>query len=538
MYGTTSTFADNLNLDLAWKRVMHSHKDRSFVSHPFIDSWLDFSRNDWLDHLRSRLRSGYSPTIPTTCWVPKGNNLCRQGVILTPQDETIYFALIDFMLPQISTYVYDSETVALHPRLVREHSGIKLVEHYKRQWAHFRDVSLDYLNNGYPFMVKTDITSFYSSISIKNLFSILMGLGIEREACNLLSKCLNTWAGDSSTGIPQGYIPSDILSLVFLAETDITLQRSGVNHMRYSDDIRIFAVSDKEARSKLHELDRLLLSRRLSLNSAKTRILYGSAAVLEVRGHGAKIETLNHTFGSMYGNVVPGIGPYTPFWEVEEAILGSKVNEFTRPIIENMFDNLIEDYENGDLNTSLLRYLLPWLRALNSSHAIEPCKKIIVTHPNEAKTILKYFKKFSKDKNLVDFLLLYANDTETVYEYSLFEIAKWLYETGSAQREVIQWAVNLVKGNYSPYVKSYALAILGRSGDHTDLEFLYERYHSGLDEIGKAETLHSISRMEPSRRNRFYNQVENEGFFIRMALKYVRASSHDFDLLFPTHKSA
>ncbi|MDG7001829.1 MAG: hypothetical protein JRN15_22255 [Nitrososphaerota archaeon] len=523
-----------LNLELAWKRVMHYHKDRTFVTNPFLDSWLDFSRADWLGHVGQRLFNGYEPTPPTSCWIPKEGGLCRPGVVLSPEDEIVFYTLLDAMLPEISIYVQQVESVALHPRLVRDISRVSLLEYYKNQWKYFRSKSTELLNNGLPYMVNTDITSFYSSINIKSLISIMADLNIAQELRALLAKCLNTWSHNLASGIPQGFMPSDVLSLVFLAETDVELRRSGISHLRYSDDIRIFAATETEAKRYLHKLDCLLLRRGLWLNSSKTEILHGEKAISKISAQGKQIDAVNRDFMDIYRTEMPMIGPYTPFWEIAAQIPHSQATPEARVKAEQRFDEFMSSYQGGNFDRSLFHFLLPWLGALDSPHAIEPCKEILPSHPSEANYILKYFKKFHNNHDIAQFLMDLAIGPNLIYDHTRYEIAKWLYEVGYTGRSAVQWARSLLEGQKHDYLKAYAMAIIGRAGDRADWEYLFRRYHDGLNDISKAETIHSIARMELSRRNGFYRQVENESFFTKMAVKYVKALSGNINLLFPT----
>ena len=408
------------NIELAWQRVKHSHKDRTFITNPFLDSWLDFSRTDWLPHLYDKLDPYYKPSLPTRCWVPKGNNLCRPGVILRPEDEVVYFSLVDIMLPNISKYVEKVESVALYPRLTRNAGEVNLLEYYQKQWNRFRSESKELLTNGFPYMVRTDITAFYSNVNIKELISILTSLEVSKEVRDILSECLNTWSLNQSTGIPQGFIPSDILSLTYLAKTDMELQRSGIKHLRYSDDIRIFAASESDARKNLHELDCQLLACGLSLNSSKTIILNKEEAMSEVESHGEEIENISQNFRDVYKKDMPDIGPYTPFWEIEAIIPNSDATPEAKEAAERHFDGFTRSYNNnkGEFDKSLFHLLLAWLKALDSPYAIETCKEILKSRPHEAKDILKYFKKFHNDDSIVSYLLDISNNAQTAFSIS------------------------------------------------------------------------------------------------------------------------
>src|SRR5205085_1731936 len=72
--------------------------------------------------------------------------------------------------------------------------------------------------------------------------------------------------------------PSHVFGEFYLDPIDRTLSAYGIDHIRYLDDIRIFANSYKAAKQQLQELSRLLRDRGLNLQTAKTEILSASKA--------------------------------------------------------------------------------------------------------------------------------------------------------------------------------------------------------------------------------------------------------------------
>jgi hypothetical protein len=52
------TAFDELDLDLAWRRLKHDRPDRTFVSHPFLMEIIESDLEAWINTIRMRCRGG------------------------------------------------------------------------------------------------------------------------------------------------------------------------------------------------------------------------------------------------------------------------------------------------------------------------------------------------------------------------------------------------------------------------------------------------------------------------------------------------
>ena len=92
-----------------------------------------------------------------------------------------------------------------------------------------------------------------------------------------MENCLNKWSGsrDSYTpnvGIPQTSITSPLISNLLLHHIDEAIITSSLRYYRYIDDIRIYGYKIDEMEQVLVDLELMLKSINLTLNSSKTRI--------------------------------------------------------------------------------------------------------------------------------------------------------------------------------------------------------------------------------------------------------------------------
>jgi len=135
----------------------------------------------------------------------------------------------------------------------------------------------------YAMLLKTDLSSFYDSISHEHLINSLMReflLKKDDPIVILLSNMLRIKHVYSASdeplevihGITIGPLGNQILSNLILNQIDHILQTfPGVEYGRYVDDIRIFGNDVNTIKHALNELQRELYNIGLNINGAKTK---------------------------------------------------------------------------------------------------------------------------------------------------------------------------------------------------------------------------------------------------------------------------
>ncbi len=131
-------------------------------------------------------------------------------------------------------------------------------------------------------VAKTDVSSFYEHVDVNILSDELTSLLGERPVLNLLRTFLCNFAEQNQVwGLPQGTDASGTLANVYLLPVDRHLQDSGLEFLRYSDDILIFGGSWNALRMHLLSITQILRGRRLHLASSKTKIVQGKDVLAE-----------------------------------------------------------------------------------------------------------------------------------------------------------------------------------------------------------------------------------------------------------------
>jgi hypothetical protein len=118
-----------------------------------------------------------------------------------------------------------------------------------------------------------DVRCCFASISPDRVGATLRGLGV--EASGELERFLRGLEPDGVLGLPVGPEPSAVLANAVLGSVDRALERAGVPHLRWVDDV-VLATDDPTAalevlRSSLEEIG-------LRLNDDKTRVLTDARA--------------------------------------------------------------------------------------------------------------------------------------------------------------------------------------------------------------------------------------------------------------------
>ena len=146
-------------------------------------------------------------------------------------------------------------------------------------------------------LLKTDISSFYDSISHEYLLSALSKeINLEKDSVFMLlfSKILkfkicyySIVDGRlnevyNSQGIPIGNEAEGFIANIFLKEADEALFNLNINFGRYVDDFRIFTNSKSEAIKASMILQEYLLKVGINLNAAKTKIVEAKEKIIEI----------------------------------------------------------------------------------------------------------------------------------------------------------------------------------------------------------------------------------------------------------------
>ena len=140
--------------------------------------------------------------------------------------------------------------------------------------------ALEYLNNGYEWVVDLDIEKYFDTVNHDKLISILRERINDAPTLHLIRSFLKAGVMEeglvspTEEGVPQGGPLSPVLSNVYLDKLDKELEGRGLCFVRYADDCNIFVRSEKAANRVMASVTSWLERKlRLKVSTTKTKVV-------------------------------------------------------------------------------------------------------------------------------------------------------------------------------------------------------------------------------------------------------------------------
>lgn len=251
------------NMNEAIKKVK-SNKGASGIDKMTFDK-IDAYFNEHRENIINKIMNkSYKPQPVRRVYIPKSNGKLRPLGIPTVVDRVIQQAIAQKLSP-IYENIFSDNSFGFRPG--RDcHTAMNKV--------------LEYLNQGFEWVIDLDIEKYFDTVNHDKLISILREKVNDSHTLHLIRKFLQAGVMDngliSSTtiGVPQGGPLSPILSNIYLDKFDKELEQRGLHFVRYADDCNIFVKSDVAAervmKSVTSWLERKLF---LKVSATKTKIV-------------------------------------------------------------------------------------------------------------------------------------------------------------------------------------------------------------------------------------------------------------------------
>lgn len=251
------------NLDEAIKRVK-SNKGVAGVDKMTVDEIDEYFKANKETIKKQILEKKYKPQPVKRVYIPKPNGKKRPLGIPTVVDRVIQQAVAQ-ELSRIYDETFSDNSFGFRP-------------HRSAQNAMMR--TLDYLNEGYEWVIDLDIEAYFDTVNHDKLISILRERVFDSATLHLIRKFLqagimeNGFVKANAIGMPQGGPLSPILSNIYLDKFDKELEARGLHFVRYADDCNIFVKSEMAAnrvmKSVTSWLERKLF---LKVSATKTKVV-------------------------------------------------------------------------------------------------------------------------------------------------------------------------------------------------------------------------------------------------------------------------
>jgi len=253
---------EDSNLRLAQEQVI-GNRGAGGVDCMSVDELAFYMAEHLAGIKRSILAREYRPRPVRRLEIPKPNGGVRKLGIPTVVDRTIQQAIVQILSP-IFEHEFQADSYGFRPGRSCGQAVVKLLE---------------YLNEGYEWIVDIDLEKFFDNVPQDKLMSYV-GRVIQDPATESLIRKYQK-AGVMEKGIysptergtPQGGNLSPLLSNVMLNELDKELQNRGLRYVRYADDCVIAVGSRASATRVMHSItDWIERKLGLKLNACKTHI--------------------------------------------------------------------------------------------------------------------------------------------------------------------------------------------------------------------------------------------------------------------------
>jgi len=251
------------NLNRAYKKVV-ANKGVSGVDGMTVDELGAYIRENKDTIVQSIRNRAYMPKPVRRVYIPKDNGKKRPLGIPTVLDRVIQQAVAQ-PISDIYEEVFSEYSYGFRPGRSC-HDAIKQ--------------ALEYLNEGYEWVIDVDIEQFFDTVNHDKLIQILREQVNDRTTLKLIRKYLKAGVMEKGlekatmTGVPQGGPLSVVLSNVYLDKLDKELEQRGLRFTRYADDTMVFTKSEKAANRVMKSITEWIERKLfLKVNATKTKVV-------------------------------------------------------------------------------------------------------------------------------------------------------------------------------------------------------------------------------------------------------------------------
>lgn len=249
-------------MKLAHKKVK-ANKGAAGIDGISVDDIDEYLKENWTSIRESIRNRKYRPKPVLRVEIPKPNGGVRKLGIPTITDRIIEQAIVQVITPMVEPHFSES-SYGFRPGRNAQQAVIKLLE---------------YLNDGYTYIVDIDLEKFFDHVPQDKLMTLVGKIIGDPDTESLIARYLkagvmvNGEYEGTDEGTPQGGNLSPILSNIMLNELDRELEARGLHFVRYADDCIIAVGSSAAANRVMHTITTWIEKKLgLKVNAEKTRV--------------------------------------------------------------------------------------------------------------------------------------------------------------------------------------------------------------------------------------------------------------------------
>ena len=438
------TTAPSSSYDVSRALLHVTHLD---LRETWVPDVLDFQDVPLDDSLLSRVSQRLndnvvSPAIEVP--IPKTPFFTRSAVLLALEDRIAYQAVVESFAAkaEVQTYsgVYSARLAAKPGKYFFRQKGTDA-------WLAFRKAVQREFEAGAEWLVKTDLTAYFDTISHDLLINEVAALNVPGRTIGLLRSMLRQWTLVPGIGIPQGPNASRLLGNLYLHPVDQAMADAGYKYFRYLDDVYIVAKTRREATGAIRLFERECRLRGLLVSSSKTVPLQGEDAKEELTG-GSELDAAQYL---MDADQLP------------------KARKQLRKILKKSL------HDDGRIDVRSARFSLWRLTLLRESSLLNPLLKRLENLAPVATVAMTYLRPFLTRQVVVRGLTEFLHDEErTSSPYMLVHVlALTLDRPGPLPLEWVAAARGFVRDRNQPvYLRAVAANVLARGMQPADVAWL------------------------------------------------------------------
>ena len=253
---------DKDNVRIALEKVI-ANKGAAGIDGMKVEELRGYMNANWPSIKQSILERNYRPAPVRRVEIPKPNGGVRKLGIPTAVDRTLQQSIVQILTPIFETE-FQENSYGFRPGRSCEQAVLKLLE---------------YLNEGYEWIVDIDLEKFFDNVPQDKLMSYVGRVIHDPDTESLIRKYLKSGVMENGMyeatelGTPQGGNLSPLLSNVMLNELDKELVKRGLRYVRYADDCVIAVSSGASANRVMHTITKWIEQKLgLKVNTTKTHV--------------------------------------------------------------------------------------------------------------------------------------------------------------------------------------------------------------------------------------------------------------------------
>ena len=253
---------DKDNVRIALEKVI-ANKGAAGIDGMKVEELRGYMNANWPGIKQSILERSYRPAPVRRVEIPKPNGGVRKLGIPTAVDRTLQQSIVQILTPIFETE-FQENSYGFRPGRSCEQAVLKLLE---------------YLNEGYEWIVDIDLEKFFDNVPQDKLMSYVGRVIHDPDTESLIRKYLKSGVMENGMyeatelGTPQGGNLSPLLSNVMLNELDKELGKRGLRYVRYADDCVIAVRSGASANRVMHTITKWIEQKLgLKVNTSKTHV--------------------------------------------------------------------------------------------------------------------------------------------------------------------------------------------------------------------------------------------------------------------------